>query len=164
MVRICPICGHKERTQLFQQRFASIEHVTFLTGYDVVQCENCGFLFADQIPEQEQFDEYYRSSSKYEVDYTGHIPLASMIEYYRHSLGFFESVLQGIGRDPKRSKIVDIGCATGDFLQFMKENGYSDLSGVDPSAECIKFLERRGIRGVQSSLFQVLMKKIIIYS
>ena len=155
MFRPCPICGNTERTQLFQQHFASIEGVTFLTGYDVVQCKNCGFLFADQIPGQEQFDEYYRYNSKYEGDYTGHVPSSVVIEHYRHSLGFLESVLRGAGRDSKQLKIVDIGCATGNFLNFMRENGYTALSGIDPSAECVQIMEQCGIHSVQSSLFQL---------
>lgn len=154
MFRICPICNHSERTHLFTQQFAEIEGVTFLKGYDVVQCEHCGFIFADQIPEQAQFDEYYERSSKYEGNYSGHVPTEAMIDHFRQSLGFLESSLQGCGIDSKELNIVDIGCATGNFLRFLKENGYTKLSGIDPSAECVQILKRNGIHAVQSSLFQ----------
>ena len=40
--------------------------VSLLTGYDVVVCRNCGFCFADHIPDQAAFDLYYREKSKYE--------------------------------------------------------------------------------------------------
>lgn len=155
MFRICPICNHSERTHLFTQQFAEIKGVTFLKGYDVVQCDHCGFIFADQIPGQAQFDEYYELSSKYEGDYSGHVPTETLKNHFRQSLGFLESSLQGCGINSKELRIVDIGCATGNFLRFLKENGYTKLFGIDPSAKCVQILKEYGIQAVQSSLFQI---------
>ena len=40
-----------------------------IDGYDLVVCAACGTAFADGIPSQEEFDEYYRELSKYEYEY-----------------------------------------------------------------------------------------------
>lgn len=155
MFRICPICNQTERSHLFTQRFAEIQGVTFLKGYDVIQCKHCGFLFADQIPEQAQFDKYYEQSSKYEGNYSGHVPSEVLKNQFHQSLRFLEATLQGCGIASKNLNIVDIGCATGNFLQYLKANGYSRLVGVDPSAKCVQILKEHGIQAVQSSLFEM---------
>src|SRR5437899_11142487 len=67
--RPCPLCGRLESTTLFRQSFEQLSDTAFLSGYDVVVCETCGFAFADGIPHQELFDVYYRDLSKYEFEY-----------------------------------------------------------------------------------------------
>ena len=155
MLRICPICNCSERRHLFSQRFSEIEGITFLKEYEVVQCERCGFLFADQVPNQTQFDEYYAHSSKYEGNYSGHLPSESLLRQFSASLRFLESTLDGCGLHFKTLHVVDIGCATGNFLRFMKEQGYTHLTGVDPSAACVEVLKVNGIQARQASLFQL---------
>src|SRR6185437_10348693 len=64
--RTCPICGSSSKHVLFQQRFAT---VLLVEGYSVVVCQECGFAFADEIPEQHEFDAYYRDLSKFEHEH-----------------------------------------------------------------------------------------------
>src|SRR5689334_22587479 len=58
--RPCPICNSADRMVLFSPEFERIEGAHLLDGYDVVACTHCGFTFADKIPAQSAFDEYYR--------------------------------------------------------------------------------------------------------
>src|SRR4051794_4578773 len=64
--RACPSCGLQRGRLLFEQRFAKIEGISILGGYDVVVCSGCGVCFADGIPDQSTFERYYREASKYE--------------------------------------------------------------------------------------------------
>src|SRR5271165_1753369 len=66
--RECAVCGGNEKTRLFEQTFSA---VGLIEGYTVVVCRNCGFAFADDLPEQEAFDAYYRDLSKYEYQHRG---------------------------------------------------------------------------------------------
>ena len=45
---------------------------------------------------------------------------------------------------PKDSKILDLGCGPGYFLDTMKEQGYNDLTGVTLSPEDIKLCKDKG--------------------
>src|SRR6266498_1526704 len=69
--RDCPVCGERTRRVLFHQDFAAVEKATPVTSYDVVVCERCGCAYADGIPEQTAFDQYYREMSKYEYHQRG---------------------------------------------------------------------------------------------
>jgi SAM-dependent methyltransferase len=45
---------------------------------------------------------------------------------------------------PKDAKILDLGCGPGYFLDFMKERGYTDLTGVTLSPNDVKLCESKG--------------------
>jgi len=45
---------------------------------------------------------------------------------------------------PKNGKILDLGCGPGYFLDYMKEQGYTDLTGVSLSPEDVRMCEEKG--------------------
>ena len=64
--RACPVCGGGHAKPLFEQRFEQLSGASLLDGYTIVSCGDCGAAFANDIPQQAAFDEYYREFSKYE--------------------------------------------------------------------------------------------------
>lgn len=100
-------------------------------GYDVVVCEQCGFSFADNLPSQVAFDEYYREMSKYEHQDQG----GKQTDFDRHRYSvtarFIERFLPY-----REARILDIGCATGGLLSELKEKGHENVLGLDPSPVC----------------------------
>ena len=45
---------------------------------------------------------------------------------------------------PKNGKVLDVGCGPGYILNYMKEQGYTDLTGVTLSPEDVKMCEANG--------------------
>jgi len=45
---------------------------------------------------------------------------------------------------PKNGKILDLGCGPVYFLNYMKEKGYTDLTGVSLSPEDVRMCEEKG--------------------
>lgn len=148
--RNCPICDHYNNEILFRQEFVDIKEVTFLRGYEVVVCNNCGFLYADNIPGQKEFDLYYKNCSKYEVK--ADELTDSQISRFQASLNFIEECINNEEINFEESRIVDIGCATGDFLRFLKGKGYQDLNGIDPSSLCVKLMKDNHINAKQATI------------
>lgn len=117
--------------------FANFSKDSLLSGYDVVACKSCGFCFADHIPSQIVFDEYYRQMSKYE--FASNMGLGSEYELARFSL-FAQKIQNAI---PDRSRhIVEVGCSTGILLSFMRNLGYQNLLGIDPSPMSSQIAQR----------------------
>ena len=131
--RPCPVCEQRRAELVFQQRFQGFDRGGPIDKYDVVVCAACGTAFADGIPAQAEFDNYYRELSKYE--YGCRAGKESGDD--SHRLKVLADLLQPIIPD-KTSRILEIGCANGRLLGYLKEAGYSRVTGVDPSPGCAR--------------------------
>lgn len=131
--RTCAVCGSEAKTPLYKQTFAHVEGVSFLDGYEVVVCENCGFAYADGIPSQEVFDAYYERQSKYENKFGA--PSQAERDTVERDYRFLARYVTD-----KTSKILEIGCGSGHFLQQLQATGYGSLSAREPSHSCVRYL------------------------
>lgn len=131
--RACPVCGGDSSELLFRQSFCTAENIGLLEGYDLVVCERCGMTFADSIPSQQAFDQYYRDLSKYAYEHRG--GRESEDDEWRLSLA-----ARALSRflPDKGIRIFEIGCASGRLLGFLKDAGYAKAFGLDPSPACAK--------------------------
>jgi SAM-dependent methyltransferase len=129
--RECPVCGSHERRVFFHQEFAAVDQATPVTGYDVAVCEQCGCGYADGIPEQNVFDQYYRDMSKYEYSQRG----GAESEYDQRRLALIADVIAPRLPSPDM-RILDVGCASGRLLANLRERGFPNVTGLDPSPAC----------------------------
>jgi SAM-dependent methyltransferase len=127
--RPCPICISIEKRLLFRQSFSRLStEISLLSGYDVVVCSKCGFCYADRIPGQFVIDAYYRDLSKYEKAEC----LGSDTPYEQAR---FQKMAKVISKflNSHQTRIFEIGCANGQLLALLRNSGYSNVSGIDPS-------------------------------
>lgn len=129
--RACPVCAGSARRVCFHQEFVAVEHATPVTGYDVVVCEGCGFAYADGVPEQRAFDQYYREMSKYEYAQRG----GAESVYDQRRLALIAEIVVRHVPDPA-VRILDVGCASGRLLANIRDLGFSNVTGLDPSPAC----------------------------
>ena len=135
--RGCPVCGGADRHVVFRQDFAAVDQATPVTGYDVAVCERCGCGYADGIPEQAAFDRYYGEMSKYEYAQRG----GAESEYDTRRLELIASIIQPhVPRGD--SRILDVGCASGRLLANLRERGFANVMGLDPSPACAAAAKR----------------------
>jgi 2-polyprenyl-3-methyl-5-hydroxy-6-metoxy-1,4-benzoquinol methylase len=128
--RPCPVCGGPARTVLFEQIFEAVAGGGPMDRYTVVVCSDCGCGFADRIPEQVALDCYYRDASKYEHVERG----GRQTDTDRERLaGLADIVAASV---PPGSAILDVGCSTGALLALLRERGFGNVRGLDPSPAC----------------------------
>ena len=146
--RHCAICGSDAKKPLFEQRFST---VCLVEGYTVVVCEKCGFAYADQLPPQEAFDAYYRDLSKYEYEHRGGRESEHDKTRLREVAEFLSKHIPG-----PQTRILEIGCSTGRLLALLKEGGFPDVCGLDPSPGCAEAaLKLYGVPVLTSSLAEL---------
>jgi 2-polyprenyl-3-methyl-5-hydroxy-6-metoxy-1,4-benzoquinol methylase len=152
-IRKCPICGEENVEILHTQNFVLPEGHPLSDGYDVVCCDRCGFVYADTIVSQEDYDIFYANLSKYEDQKTatggGESPCdAERLQKTAECIAEF--------LPDKNLRILDIGCANGGLLGYLKELGYHNLCGLDPSPVCAETTKQNyGIETYTGSLFQL---------
>lgn len=125
LLKNCPVCGSEK----FDLYISGKDY--FLTGesFKIVKCSGCGFRFTNPRPKAEELGKYYESS-----EYISHSDsrkglFASIYQLVRkYTLG---RKLAIISRYAKKGEILDIGCATGQFLHFMDQHGWK-TTGIEP--------------------------------
>lgn len=112
-------------------------------GYDVLECETCGFRHIMPIPDPAQlkkvYEEEYYSTEK--PDYFKHYEEDG--EWWNLSyddrLDYFEAHLS-----VDRRRILDIGSGPGFFLRRGKERGWQTL-GIEPSRQAADYSRKLGL-------------------
>jgi 2-polyprenyl-3-methyl-5-hydroxy-6-metoxy-1,4-benzoquinol methylase len=138
--RGCEVCGSTIRHVAYEQRFVTFDHdAGLLAGYDVAVCDVCGFAYADGIPETLVFERYYRDMSKHEPSCDGSRPTPS---YRKHNIDLIASYV--VKHLPERTaRILDVGVGTGDILLALRDLGYQNVTGLDPSPRTSEIVNRR---------------------
>lgn len=119
-------------------------------GFDVIDCQHCGFKHLLPIPSPEELEQVYRHEY-----YSVEKPL--YLERYREDLlwwnqvyderyDLFETLLTGEGR-----RILDVGSGPGYFLLRGKERGWQTL-GIEPSAQSAAHSREMGLEIVEEFL------------
>ena len=150
-LRRCPICNHQQVDILHAQQFELPDGHPLSNGYDVVVCLKCGFVYADTIVTQSDYDLFYAEHSKYEDATTSTGGVENPFDWNRqmetaHQIADF---LQN-----PTAKILDVGCANGGILKALSRLGYQSLCGIDPSPVCVENTRRLGVEAYIGSLFQ----------
>jgi SAM-dependent methyltransferase len=93
--------------------------------FNVMECQECGLGLVNPRPTREEMARYY-PAEYYE----------SFVEdrkYHHHRYAREASYLDAAPRTGPRPRLLDIGCANGDFPRFMRQRGW-DIEGVEVSA------------------------------
>jgi SAM-dependent methyltransferase len=102
----------------------------FDMSYRMVRCNRCGFHYAQELPDPQTFNAYYRSVSKYDApESVAPVDRARVDATVR----FLEK------RIGKTERIADLGCGYGVLLGGLLTAGWQHLQGLDPapnSAQC----------------------------
>ncbi len=143
---ICALCGKNQRVKvLYKETFTprhktptiySARRLPDRVHYRIIRCENCSLVFSSPIITKNEIKKLYRESiCTYEEQ------IESLIKTY---LSLFRKIKPKLRFD---SKILEIGCGNGFFLDALKKEGYDNAYGVEPSKKMVSqssgFLKKR---------------------
>jgi SAM-dependent methyltransferase len=114
--------------------------------YFLACCRNCGFVYANTPATAEDYDRYYFEHNKYSSTITIDTEADSIYG------AIFPFLLKYIR---KEEAVLDMGCGTGGLLMNMRKDGYSDLTGCDPSPASISKLKEKKIKCIKGSIYDV---------
>jgi len=98
--------------------------------YVTAVCLHCGMGFNRETPPAENYDLYYAEFSKYLTNTSAAAPVPRLPEC--------AEILSRI--IPRDTAIIDIGCGSGGFLDSLRKRGFTNLTGLDPTPECIRII------------------------
>lgn len=158
MQRMCGVCGSNRKTLIYKQQFVLPTDNYFHSGYNVVMCDNCGFAYADEIPDQDFFEKYYQEMKK-----KTHLLKRRLTKVEKVDAAAEEDFLYRMHKVSianikpyitKNTRIMDVGCHTASLLSRLKKQGYSHLVGLDMSEYAAKIaMETHKIKVHVGSVF-----------
>lgn len=133
MHRDCPVCNSNTSTTEFCKN-----------NFSYVRCHSCGLMYINPIPDIKALsqdydalgDKYFTDPRKIETDFA--------IGRFDRELGFLEAA-------GCTGSLLDVGCATGSFIEAAKNNGYESPTGIDISTPSILFAKNRGLNAVKGN-------------
>lgn len=132
----CNLCGIDNAEILFygQDRMFDLEG-----EFKVVRCTSCGLIYLNPQPEPEELSRHYPE------DYEPYSPKENLIVRWVKK----EIVKSDIRRIHKligeRGEILEIGCASGEYLAALRDKGGFKVSGVELSPYAAKKAREKGL-------------------
>jgi SAM-dependent methyltransferase len=93
--------------------------------FTVMECLDCGLGFVNPRPTREEIKRYY--PTEYYADFSENH------SYHQRRYAREASYLEDVPRGDSTRRLLDIGCAHGDFPRFMRQRGW-EVEGVEVSA------------------------------
>lgn len=135
----CPVCENTATHQWYPSEIASPEQVSFSytfspansKTFQVLRCDSCTHAFCGPIPD----------------DIARHYKDVVDNEYLRHADsrgGSAELLLSVLAQHRSSGNLLDVGCATGDFLFAAKARGYR-VEGLELSQWSSKIARERDL-------------------
>jgi SAM-dependent methyltransferase len=120
----CDLCGDDEAEPVL--RLQDWMFQTTEEEFQLVRCRSCGLLYLNPRPSPAALDRYYPTS----YDPFARQGLSARVKASQQRRAVDE--LWPVLAPPAR--VLDLGCATGDLLQAVRERGNPNLLGIEPSA------------------------------
>jgi SAM-dependent methyltransferase len=147
--RACGACGSTANTVCHHQRFVIPEGYPLPAEYNVVVCRRCGFLYADPVATQRDYDRFYSDWSKYDDSATA---TGSGVSIYDAARLATTAADIERGLPSRAASILDAGCATGGLLTALRDRGFTAVAGLDPSPRCAAACRDRGFEAYVGSI------------
>ncbi len=130
----CLVCNSQNSEFIFQCK----DNLTGGSDFDIYECKDCGFIFTNDPPAEQDIEKYYDTG-----DYISHSDtkkgITNTLFHFTRNLMLFrkKNIIRKV-TGIKTGTLMDIGCGTGYFASFMKEKGWS-VTGLEPSERARNF-------------------------
>lgn len=128
----CLLCDNKSFTNVIELKDY------FLTGenFTIFCCDSCGLMITQPAPEPDKLSDYYASP-----DYISHSNKKTGL--FNRTYQFIRKLtlrrkLRLIKKYSRGQALLDIGCATGEFLHYCASHGMH-VTGIEPNKKAREF-------------------------
>ncbi len=130
--------NHKTHKHCLLCNGSELAHIKGYSAIFLVRCQTCGFLFSENIPDEQFLSNHYKGYNRNQY--------ISPITIKRYN-----QLLDGFEKFRSTNKIIDVGCGSGFFLEVAKKRGWS-VFGTEFTDEAIEVCSKKGIVMKQGKL------------
>jgi len=132
----CPVCQSK-KLDLFH---TCSDYFVSGEKFNLLKCSDCSFVITDSVPENENIGKYYQSE-----EYISHSDTQTgLVNQLYHTVRNVMlkrkwKLVKGLSSG---KNLLDIGCGTGYFLNYIKDKGYNTV-GMEPDSKARSFAKEK---------------------
>jgi len=144
--RNCPICGSEKAENLLYLNCGNLDDSTLYPSVKINACKECGHIYnrlsLDEIDGLiKYYNEEYAPLNLSSIDKIGDRPESdNPFTFKRHSQ-LYNLISPYVHND---SKVLDVGCAMGGFLDYLHKQGLSKLYGIDIIENYVSYAKKKG--------------------
>lgn len=120
----CPSCKHTK----FSNHSICKDHTVSGESFALIKCDKCGLIFTNPRPDQQNIGKYYADESYISHTNKANTPLNLAYKFVRTIT--LNQKLTLIKKYTKAQSLLDFGCGSGVFLDFMKTKHYQ-IEGLE---------------------------------
>lgn len=133
----CNLCHHEDAETYLLREDLNV----YIPGlFRLVRCKHCGLIYENPRPSINSWDIIYPE----EYDQYEERPNPSRFRRFMRSYGLLKQI-RSIEHFQKGGKLLDIGCATGEFLQETSRRPGWQVYGVEPGEKPSAIARSRGL-------------------
>ena len=125
-ILICGIC----KGSAIKKHIEGKDHNATEEIFSVVECKNCGYRFTSPRPKEKFIGKYYKSKNYISHNSTKKGLINKIYHIVRKYQFYKKNQLIEKHSKTNGKKILDIGCGTGDFLNYMQFKKW-EISGIE---------------------------------
>lgn len=139
----CPVCGSTN----IKPFLSCCDFCASGETFNIEKCQNCGFAFTQQFPDEEEIGRYYDTPAyishsdtrKGIINAAYHLVRKAMLQKKADLTERYAA---------RKGSLLDIGCGTGYYAATMKRRGWETL-GIEKNRSAANFsAERHGIKAL----------------
>ena len=147
----CPICKSKKTENLLNLNCGNFDNHTLYPAVKIYACSKCGHIF-NKLSSVEieglmkYYSEEYASANFGSLDKIGDRPGSRN----KNTFGRYDQMYDLISKHiDNNCRVLDVGCAMGGFLDYLKLKGLKNLSGIDPIAKYVEKAKEKNIYDIK---------------
>lgn len=125
----CILCGNNKYAQKYSQYYSRI-----------VRCKECGLIYTNPRLKSKYLKELY-SKEYFQNDHSSRLGYSDYLQDQKNIIRTFDKRLKTIETFIRPGKVLDVGCATGFFMQSAKMRGWK-AEGVEISKYAASYAKK----------------------
>lgn len=128
----CPVCG----TNTFVNHLELDDYFFTKERFRLIKCESCGLIKTVPEPTKSEIGRYYKSE-----DYISHTTSIKSLKHIIYNLIRNSNLISKkrlLKQYSNGNRLLDIGCATGVFLNYCRKHGYQ-VQGIEPDLKARQY-------------------------
>ena len=144
---VCQFCGLEKKNITLKVKSKIDNNL-----YDYYICKKCGSIYQYLIPTKEYIENYY--NNYYEIKQQinpGYLTEKNKENFFKERDKTLKDIEFPFERIAEKNN-VELGCANGGFLLYLKQNGAKNITGLDISKTLIDSINIEGIKLLNGDL------------